>query len=229
MKKRYIFLAVLGLILGYTAKTNYWFEDERDVYFPITKEQLRARVRSKLSEKNAANSNQSTQNIQTVVAPKDESGLVDISSLSRSLLFNEIYNNKILTNKNHQNAYFQMIKIRLQNKYPPSSATAHAGQYEREVADRLGLLRAMSHFWKNPSDVPSVEQREIKKFFHDIAKNKDENIMVRRQAYKNWLVFGDSPTRYDKTRLAASTDSRLLHLVSFSDEQLIESLTESAD
>ena len=41
MKKYYLLLAGLAILLGYIVKTNYWFEDERDIYFPITKEQLK--------------------------------------------------------------------------------------------------------------------------------------------------------------------------------------------
>lgn len=41
MKKKYIALAVLGLLIGYFSKIYFWSEDERDVYFPITKEQLK--------------------------------------------------------------------------------------------------------------------------------------------------------------------------------------------
>jgi hypothetical protein len=176
-----------------------------------------------------ASNNKPTQEINHDVTSEAESGLVEINSLNRNLLFYEIYNNRILTNPAHQSSYFKMIKNRLQNKYPESSNKHNSGSYEREVADRLDLLRAMSYFWKTPSSVSNVNRDEIKKFFHDIAKNKDENILVRRQAYKNWLIFNERLTGYEKTRLAANKESRLLHLVSFSDDQLIESLTESSE
>lgn len=41
MKKKYIALAVLSLLIGYFSKIYFWSEDERDIYFPITKEQLK--------------------------------------------------------------------------------------------------------------------------------------------------------------------------------------------
>lgn len=43
MKKYYVILAVLAILAGYVAKTNHWFEDERDIYFPISKEQLKVK------------------------------------------------------------------------------------------------------------------------------------------------------------------------------------------
>lgn len=43
MKKNYVLLMILAILLGYLAKINYWFEDERDIYFPISKEQLKAK------------------------------------------------------------------------------------------------------------------------------------------------------------------------------------------
>jgi|GEM_PF-4723240 len=43
MKKYYFILATLAILFGYFAKTNNWFDDERDLYFPITKEQLKVK------------------------------------------------------------------------------------------------------------------------------------------------------------------------------------------
>lgn len=228
MKKRYFALAVAGLILGYFAKVNYWFEDERDVYFPITKEQLQSKVRA-IKQAGMQNNLGTVAQISKTTGSVDNANpsYVDLARLSQNLLFNEIYNNKVLQKEEHQNVYFQMIQSRLSSEYPRSVASSHSSAYEREVANRLGLLRAMSQFWATPNAVKNVEAKQIKDFFHDIAKNKNENIMVRRQAYKNWLTFGDSAQPSEKQRLAANSDSRLLHLVSLSDESLIESLTET--
>ena len=228
MKKRYFALAVVGLFLGYLAKMNYWFEDERDVYFPITKEQLRTKVRNVKQAGMQNNKAAQTQaNGVTGAVENSNPGFVDLTNLSQNLLFNEIYNNKVLQQEAHQKVYFQMIQSRLTSEYPHSVASSHSNAYEREVANRLGLLRAMSQFWATPNTVKNVDAKQIKDFFHDVAKNKTENIMVRRQAYKNWLTFGDSAQQSEKQRLAANSDSRLLHLVSLSDESLIESLTET--
>lgn len=227
MKKRYFALAAVGLILGYFAKMDYWFEDERDVYFPISKEQLRSKVRA--VKQAGMQNNQVTSQVGKSTGSVDKAApsYVDLAHLSQNLLFNEIYNNKVLQQEDHHGVYFQMIQSRLNSEYPRSVASSHSSAYEREVANRLGLLRAMSHFWTTPNNVKTVEAKQIKDFFHDVAKNKNENIMVRRQAYKNWLTFGDSAQQSEKQRLAANSDSRLLHLVSLSDESLIESLTET--
>ena len=228
MKKRYFALAAIGLILGYLAKIDFWFEDERDVYFPITKEQLRTKVRA-AKQAGMQNNSSTPAQFSNSAGPINNavSTYVDLARLSQNLLFNEIYNNKVLQQEANHGVYFQMIQSRLYSEYPRSVASSHSNAYEREVANRLGLLRAMSHFWMSPNTVKNVEPKQIKEFFHDIAKNKNENIMVRRQAYKNWLTFGDSAQQSEKQRLAANSDSRLLHLVSLSDESLIESLTET--
>jgi hypothetical protein len=120
-----------------------------------------------------------------------------------------------------------MIYARLNSQYPQSSSGISNNSYEREVENRLGLLRAMSHFWASPTEVKNVDPKQIKDFFYSVAKNKNENIMVRRQAYKNWLTFGEQVADVQKQRVAENSDRRLLHLVSFSDESLIESLTHS--
>ena len=225
MKKRYLALALAGIILGYIAKVNYWFEDEREIYFPITKEQIRSKVRA---EKLARLQNSPTKSqISTTTIPASVTSYADLSKLSQNLLFNEIYNNKVLQHEPHHSLYFQMIYARLNSQYPQSSSGISNNSYEREVENRLGLLRAMSHFWASPTEVKNVDPKQIKDFFYSVAKNKNENIMVRRQAYKNWLTFGEQVADVQKQRVAENSDRRLLHLVSFSDESLIESLTHS--
>lgn len=51
--KKYIVLGILSLLVGYIAITDHWFVDERDIYFPITKEQLR--VKKKYADKHLSN------------------------------------------------------------------------------------------------------------------------------------------------------------------------------
>ena len=60
MKKRYLIAAVLGLILGFWAKIDYWFVDERDVFFPITKEDLRV-SKKMIAEQMPSNKNPEVQ------------------------------------------------------------------------------------------------------------------------------------------------------------------------
>lgn len=219
MKKYYISLAVLGILFGYYAKVNYVLEDEKDVFFPITRAQLK--VSKKAASALAFGS--------TAAQPAQVSELADLSHLTQSELFSELHNRKILLQPNNQQSYFTMIQTRLNQPYPIAGASKHAGNAEREIASRLGLLRAMSMYWPTPKQVHGVNHTVIKNFFAQVAKNKKENLMIRRQAYKNWLTFGDSVSQADKTRMAENADSRLLHLVSLSDENLIESLTESAE
>ncbi|MGZ3691271.1 MAG: hypothetical protein ACXVAX_07195, partial [Pseudobdellovibrio sp.] len=71
MKKRYIVLTVVGLILGYIAKTDYWFEDEREVYFPITKEQIRSYAKE-------LNENPDFKNAMTTKHTQDETAFFEM-------------------------------------------------------------------------------------------------------------------------------------------------------
>lgn len=218
MKKYYVSLAAVGLLLGFIAKSNYWFEDERDVFFPITKEQLK--VKKTQSGTGASNP---VSNALVGSTP------VDLAHISQNELFGELFNNKVLQQEPHQQAYFKMIEARLNSPYPSDSGNKHSGPVEREISNRLGLLRAMGLFWIVPADVKSVDRNQLKNFFAHLAKSKTENLMVRRQAYKNWLSFGNTVSQIEKNRMAENADSRLLHLVSLSDENLIESLTDSAE
>ena len=221
MKKYYITFSMLGLLLGYFAKMNYWFEDEKDIFFPITKEQLKVTKTNTVAVAAGPALLATSSSAKTVPA--------DLVKMNQAELFNELYNNKVLDQTAHQQVYFEMIQSRLSNKYPEGIKLKHESAYEREVANRLGLLRAMSLFWPTPKQVGLVDRTAIKNFFAHVAKNKNENLMVRRQAYKNWLTFGNSVAQDEKNRMAQNADSRLLHLVSLSDENLIESLTDSAE
>lgn len=230
MKKYYVGLAFLGLLLGYTAKMGYWFQDERDVFFPITKEQLRAKKQLQKNqmqhddgEKASAENNLAkTANEPTAASTSTP---VNLDKLSQSELFNQIYNQKVLNEKQNHGTYFQMIRTRLNSAYPPVVDTKYRSGYEHEVADRIGLLRAMAKFWNTPKQLSGVDSKSVKLLFYNLAQNKNENLMVRRQAFKNWLYFGDSVSQVEKRKLASAADTRLLHLVALSDEDLIESLT----
>ena len=227
MKKYYIILAVLGLFIGYFSKMNFWFEDAREVFFPISKAQLKTKkiavaVTGKSPSEDASPADSTPTPTASLPSP------VDLEKLSQYELFHQLYNARVLQQTSNHEIYFEKIKARLTSKYPVAVATEHKSIYEKEVADRLGLLRAMLHFWSSPKEV-RYDHKSIKQFFYEVANNKDENLMIRRQAYKNWLSFGNSVSRTDKGRFLASNDDRLLHLVSLSDENLIETLTESAE
>ena len=225
MKKYYFVFGVLGLLIGYFSKVDFWFEDGRDVFFPITKAQLK-----KKKQPLTADSAVAAVVPQAVAgeAAKAPNQIVDLEHLSQYELFHQLYNSKVLVARTSQAVYFEKIKNRLNSKYPAPVQSEHKTAYEKEVANRLGLLKAMSQFWPTPKEV-SISQKEIKQLFHEIAKNKDENLMVRRQAFKNWLTFGNTAAQSEKNQLLASADSKLLHLISLSDENLIQSLTESAE
>lgn len=226
MKKYYFIFGVLGLLIGYFSKLDFWFEDGRDVFFPITKAQLKKKkpvvpavdTAVPAVVPSAANGG----------SEKNPAPIADLESLSQSELFHQLYNSKVLVPRASQAVYFEKIKNRIKSKYPVAVQSEHRTAYEKEVANRLGLLKAMSQFWPTPKEV-SVSQKEIRQLFHEVARNKEENFMVRRQAFKNWLTFGNSVAQNEKSQLLASADSKLLHLISLSDENLIQSLTESAE
>ena len=165
MRKFYISLAVIGLVAGYFAKTDFWFEDEQDIYFPITREQLK-------------------------VNREDHSQILN----------------------------FEVIKKRLTSQYPKKTIQ-HSKAYDREVKARLDLLQAMSVFWSAPKTDLKFNPAEAKNFFAQLARDKTENLMIRRQAYKNWLTF-QAP--------AAPGIARLASLANHSDENLIGNLSEDA-
>lgn len=224
MKKYYVIFGVLGLMVGYFSKSDFWFEDGRDNFFPITKTQLKA----KKSSTPAPDVQAGQLPVIAVAAQGPGAVPADLETLSQFELFHQLYNVRVLKNPATHTIYFEKIKSRLKAKYPVTTVSEHKTNYEKEVANRLGLLRAMSQFWPSPRDV-KVNQKEIKNFFHHIAKNKNENFMIRRQAFKSWLSFGNTVSQTEKNKLLAGADSRLLHLVSLSDENLMQALTESAE
>lgn len=222
MKKQYLFIAILGLILGYFAKFDFWFSEGRDIFFPNSVQPLSEKKTAPISPDNDPTSATSNTN-----SGAFNHKPFDIEKLSQSELFHALYNKNILAVKTHQFIYFNKIKDRLKSPYPDSPESEHRTQYEKEVAHRMGLLRAMRHYWPTPKQV-SVNHHDIKAFFWQVAANPRENIMVRREAYKNWLGFGNTTTQKDKMNLLATSNTKLLHLISVSDDTLIEQLSESA-
>jgi hypothetical protein len=225
MKKYSIGLACLGLLLGYIAKTRYWFQNERSVYIPITQEQLHTKNQVQSPNKLAHTKVSTEPNESSHSKDLNNSVAVDLEKLSQSELFDQIYNKKVLTEKENHALYFRMIYSRLHSAYPAFVNSNYRSGYEQEVSNRMGILQAMVKFWPTPKQIDGVDQKAIKQLFYEVAQNKNENLMVRRQAFKNWLHFGNSVSQADKIKLASLGDSRLLHLVSLSDEALIESLT----
>lgn len=151
MKKRYFFFVFFGMILGYLAINDHWFEDERDIYFPITAEQIRAGVAHLRAE---------------------QGGAVSV---------------------------LQSAKERLNLPYKKN--------YERDIHERMQLLAVVAY----SKQVPVTESKD---FFLNLARNKNENILVRRQAYKHWL------------NLSEQKNVGLVQLATFSDESMLESLTQ---
>jgi hypothetical protein len=161
MKKRYFCFVLAGLVLGYIAKVEHWFEDEREIYFPITAEQIRAGVKEAKLDSN-----------------RQPSSAFDV------------FKQKI-TSKNSKN-------------------------YNRSVNQKLALLKS-ANMQEDLSDY-----LELKKLYLEIVRNKEEDMLVRRQAYKNWVALDNINS--NKT----TEEHRLGQLANFSDEKMLNSLIEDA-
>ena len=192
MKKRYVVLAALGIAFGYIAKTDHWFEDEREIYFPITKEQLRASVKAEWAEKNNQKSEQL--NIVDVIASKQ------------------------LARHDLQGQIFRAIDKRLAKPYGIDSH-----RNEREVIQRLNLLQAMSHYWPNDKVLLQVAPGQLKDLLLRLAKDNNEDMQVRRQAYKYWMNFCAA------SGMISTEKAKLANLATHSDSRLIATLAQSAE
>ena len=94
MKKYYFIFGVMGLLIGYFSKTDFWFEDGRDIFFPISKAQLKKKKTAPPAP-DAAVSEVITQNNSgpTVAGPAQ---IVALENLSQFELFHQLYNSKVL-------------------------------------------------------------------------------------------------------------------------------------
>lgn len=194
--KRYVALAVVGLFVGYVAQSNFWFEDERDVYFPITKEQLQMKVRTtKVANAQA----------QDLKAPD---------------LLTAIYNEKVLTKGFLQKDYFNKIETYFTAHSADVDMTAQ--KKSLELKHKLSFLMAFSTNWSAPQKISGFEPKEYAQFLKRIAQNKNEHLLVRKQAYKNWLAFSQDGL----IAHSGAEKVRLAQLVTFSDTQMIDSLSQ---
>lgn len=201
MMKRYVALAVVGLVIGYVAQSNYWFEDERDVYFPITKEQLQAKVRAtKLAQAQAQDLN----------APE---------------LLAAIYNEKVLTREFLQKDYFKKIETYFTAHHAATDSNERSQKNILETKHKLSFLMALSTNWSTPQKISGFAPNEYATFLKKLAQNKEEHLLVRKQAYKNWLAFTQEALATNNH--SASEKVRLAQLVTFSDSQMIDSLSQN--
>ena len=200
MMKRYVALAVIGLVVGYVAQSNYLFQDERDVFFPITKQQLQTKVRSaKIAEAKAHQLN----------APD---------------LLAAIYNQKVLTRDFNQKDYFKKIETYFTAHQPGSTATTPHNS-ALELKHKLSFLIAFSANWNTPQKISGFQPQEYAQFLKNLAQNRNEHILVRKQAYKNWLSFTQETVAVNAR--SATEKLRLAQLVTFSDAQMIDSLSQN--
>lgn len=198
--KRYIALAVVGLVVGYLAQSNYLFQDERDVYFPITKEQLQTKVRfAKIEQAQAEQLN----------APD---------------LLAAIYNQKVLTRDFNQKDYFKKIETYF-TAHQSYSTRSTPQKNALELKHKLSFLIAFSTNWNTPQKISGFEPQEYAQFLKSLAQNKNEHILVRKQAYKNWLSFTQEAVAVNARTAAEKV--RLAQLVTFSDAQMIDSLSQN--
>jgi hypothetical protein len=200
MMKRYVALAVVGLIVGYVAQSNFWFEDERDIFFPITKEQLQTKVRA------------------TKVARAEAQGLNAPDILAA------IYNKKVLTQELQQKDYFSKIETYFIAHSGFKTQPVSMQKSSLELKNKLSFLMALSTNWNVPQKIVGFEAKNYAQFLKSLAQNKNEHLLVRKQAYKNWLNF----THEEVASNAQSTEKvRLAQLVTFSDAQMIDSLSQN--
>lgn len=201
MMKRYVALAVVGLIVGYVAQSNFWFEDERDIYFPITKEQLQTKVRA------------------TKVAQ------AEAQHLNAPDLLTAIYNEKVLTKNFQQKDYFKKVETYFTAHQALSTGATASQKNALEIKHKLSFLMAFSANWNTPQKIVGFEAQDYAQFLRSVAQNKNENLLVRRQAYKNWLNFTQEAVAANAH--SASEKVRLAQLVTFSDSEMIDSLSQN--
>lgn len=200
MQKRYVLLALLGLLVGYIAQTQYWFVDERDVYFPITREHLQNKVRAeKLAKLNHV-------------------------ELDAPALLVDIYNRKVLKQQKLQFNYFEKVKTYFaKQNFLLQNRELTVIQNDLSTKNKLSFLIAFSQYWERPQSISGFSPTDYARFLMDISKNKKESLLVRKQAYRNWLVF--TGTDHQLANTPSRSQNRMAQLVSFSDEKLMDSLT----
>ena len=114
MKKYYFVFGMLGLLIGYFSKLDFWFEDGRDAFFPITQAQLKKKKAAQSAPDVPAVAPQNGDATTT----KTPAPIVDLEKLSQFELFHQLYNSKVLVSPGSHAVYFEKIKSRINSKYP---------------------------------------------------------------------------------------------------------------
>lgn len=146
-----------------------------------------------------------------------------LKSATGAELFSFLFDGEFETRGEVSPQTLKILKDRFQQKYSQEQL-GHYSVAEHQSADRLGILKAWGKKSQRIQDKSLRDQ--VAQFFDSVAKNKNENLSVRRQALKSLILAQYDLTETQRMERTAQQDRRLMGIAAVSDEQMIEALLE---
>lgn len=139
---------------------------------------------------------------------------------SGGVLFQHLFAGPFLANREN----LQFIQDRFNQPYPRES-WGHHSAYEREVANRLGILRALQ-VQQTLGVKVEVHSAMTKLYRGIITGSKIHPWTLRRQALRNLSSLPGALSELERQKLFSQTEPGLIAVSAMSDQQLVEALFE---
>ncbi len=119
----------------------------------------------------------------------------------------------------------QLEEVRNRFQTPlPRNFVNHVSMEQKEMANRLGILRAMETLPVH--QMSEALQTDLGEFYTDILSNEKNHWLNRRQAYLNWKRVGTHRSEEKVKKQLAKVDPQVLSLATMSESEMIEALFE---
>ncbi|QDK36711.1 hypothetical protein [Bdellovibrio sp. NC01] len=151
-------------------------------------------------------------------APSFRSLIDVVTSTHGAPLYRQLFGGKALAQL--QPADVQKLQSLFTQAYPQTRA-----QYQAVIADRVGILKALEEQIPAKRSPSATLAPQLKSFYQTVLDNKDENWLVKRQAFKNVKSF---LTTSERENYYSRLDSRVVALASQSEAELLQAVVHDA-
>lgn len=149
---------------------------------------------------------------------------IDLKISTGGSLYRYLFSSEFREHHKLSSQDLHALQERFHQSYPTMTWN-HFSPAQQEASDRIGLVKAISLKAQRLED-PSLKI-QFRSLIEFIATNPQENILVRRQALRDWgRLHNGMLSSADKWKWQAQQDLQIRALASVSDEDMIEVLLE---
>lgn len=147
-------------------------------------------------------------------APSFRSRVDVVTNTHGAPLYRQLFDGKALSQL--QPSDVEKIQTIFLKPYPQTRA-----QFQEAIVDRVGILKALEQQMPAKRSPSATLAPQLKNFYQTVLNNKDENWLVKRQAFKNVKSF---LTTSERENYYSRLDSRVVALASQSEAELLQAV-----